>query len=172
MLLNLLIKNDLTSLVVYMDWIFIHRWRSTDMQSFCSEKSNWMCFCIAWIVIILYESTQVRTEVDLPRNNEPSFAIIGPSPLKKMLITNACGPRCESLFHAGADDVWEIPRKFQAIIIWATPNDSKKHFNITILYVRDQEQRNLISYLQTCCDKSPTVPGTGEYWSKTLFWRW
>lgn len=30
----------------------------------------------------------------------------------------------------------------------------------------DQEERNLISYLQTCCDVLPAVTGTEENWPK------
>lgn len=45
----------------------------------------------------------------------------------------------------------------------------KKHSNITILYVMDQEERNSVSYLQACCDQQPTVIGTGENWPKICF---
>lgn len=44
-----------------------------------------------------------------------------------------------------------------------------KAFNIMILYVMDQEEGNLFSYLQTCCDQLPTVKRTKENWPKTPF---
>lgn len=45
----------------------------------------------------------------------------------------------------------------------------KKHFNITILYVMDQEGRKFVSYLKASCDQQPTVIGTGENWPKICF---
>ena len=63
----------------------------------------------------------------------------------------------------------KIPGKHQAVIIWANPSDSRKHFNITILYIMDQEGRNLVSDLQACCDQLPEVTGTEENWPKMAF---
>ena len=63
----------------------------------------------------------------------------------------------------------EIPGKHQTIIIWANPSVSRKHFNITILYIMDQEGRNLVSDLQGCCDQLPEVTGTEENWPKVAF---
>lgn len=63
----------------------------------------------------------------------------------------------------------EIPGKHQTIIIWANPSVSRKHFNITILYVMDQEETNLVSDLQACCDQLPAVTGTEENWPKMTF---
>ena len=56
----------------------------------------------------------------------------------------------------------EIPGKHQTIIIWANPSVSRKHFNITILYIMDQEGRNLVSDLQGCCDAICRLTAVGE----------
>lgn len=63
----------------------------------------------------------------------------------------------------------EIPGQHQAIIIWVNPRISRKHFNITIFYVMDQEGINPVSDLQACCDQLPEVTGTEENWPKITF---
>ena len=77
--------------------------------------------------------------VDLPRNNESSFTIIEPTPLRQMFISNVFVCALSEDYITNHYFILEqmmyekIPRKLKAIIIWANPSDSRKHFNITIL---------------------------------------
>ena len=113
--------------------------------------------------------------VDLPRNNESSFTIIEPTPLRQMFISNMFVCALSEDYITNHYFILEqmmyekIPRKLKAIIIWANPSDSRKHFNITILYIMAQEERNLVSDLQACCDQLPAVTGTEENWPKMTF---
>lgn len=113
----------------------------------------------------------------MPRNNESSFTIIEPTPLRKMLISNVlvCALSedyimnhyfiLEQMMYEKFQENFK-PSSFGLIQVIL-----QKHFNITILHVMDQEERNLVSHLQACCDQPPTVTGTEENWPEISFGR-
>lgn len=140
----------------------------------CVEKYNYICFC--GFIPSFSMDPQMYAFKHICQIIMFLFSIRGLTPLK-ILISNifVCLLSEDYIVHHYfilEQMMYEnFQENFKPSSFWLI-QVVLKAFNIMILYVMDQEEGNLFSYLQTCCDQLPTVKRTKENWPKTPFWRW